>query len=303
MGGNRLSCSIRSMVTGGIVACATGCAHGGPQPRELGRLVDAERAFCRAAAETSVRAAFLQYLSDDAIMLLPRPANGKQAYAARPESASELSWRPSCAAIAASGDLGYTFGPWEFRQRRGQEAADAYGHFLSVWRRQPDGRWLVVFDSGISHECPTGPGAAADIELRPAPGGGTYRELGDRERRELADRLLALDRSLGDTAAAADASGRLLAVLDDRATLFEESRFPVAGKDAVAAALRQGPAAIDWRPQYAAVAAAGDLGYVYGTAAVPRDGAPDGELSYIRIWARAGDGRWTVVVQKTNPAR
>ncbi len=53
MAGRGLSCSVRSMVTGGIVACAAGCAHGGPQHRELDRLIESERAFCRAAAETS----------------------------------------------------------------------------------------------------------------------------------------------------------------------------------------------------------------------------------------------------------
>ncbi|MRR10395.1 DUF4440 domain-containing protein, partial [bacterium] len=262
MSGKRYSACAAMPWLSALACCGLlgGCrAHCRPQGELLDQLIETERAFCRAAARASVRAAFLEYLSDDAVMFLPRPANGKQAYAARPETASDLRWRPSCAGISAAGDLGYTFGPWEFRRSRGQDDADAHGHFLSVWRRQPDGRWLLAFDSGVSHQRPDT--VTEEIELRPARKRGAQHALDGRELRAAADGLLALDRSLGDTAATADAAGRLLPVLDERVTLFEEARLPVTGRAAAGEALRAGPAAIEWRPLHAAVAASGDLGY------------------------------------------
>lgn len=76
-------------------------------------------------------------------------------------------------------------------------------------------------------------------------------------------------------------------MLDDRVTLLEETRLPVAGRGAVAAALHNGLAAVEWRPQHAAV--------------THRDGPAGDEISDIRIWQRTVDGMWTVMVQKTNP--
>lgn len=274
-----------------------GCAHGGWSRRALDRMVDSERAFCRLARETSVKEAFLQYLSDDAVMLLPRPANGKQAYAARPASPSGLSWEPSFALISAAGDLGCTFGPWEFRKHRDQDTADAYGHFVSVWQLQTDGEWKVVFDSGISHERP--PGAPAQPTLRSAGGDNKAALLDPREQLALSDRLLVLDRSLSDTAVAA--SEKLLPAMSDEVVVFFESHYPVSGKPAAGTMLRGDTAAYSWQPARAVVSTSGDLGYVYGTANLCSRGESAGEIGYLRIWERGADGTWAIIVQKINP--
>jgi len=294
-----LSHSIGFMVTGGILVCTAGCAHGGPQNRELDRLVKSERAFCRLARETTIKQAFLEYLSDDAVMLLPRPVNGKQAYAARPASPAGLSWEPSFANISAAGDLGYTFGPWEYRKHRDQDTADAYGHFVSVWQLQPDGQWKVVFDSGISHGPPSE--TTVRLKLGSARGGGNSVRLGPQEQLEAADRLLTIDRYLSDSSLDSATHQRLLSAMDDAATLFCGSRYPVSGKTAAGKILREETATYRWQPERAVVSASGDLGYVYGIANSCIQGKPAGELNYLRIWGRRPDGTWSIVVQKTEP--
>ena len=69
-------------------------------------MADAERAFARAAAERGVRAAFLEFLDDDAIGFQPALGNAKEAYRASPEPsnplATRLAWEPRTGAIAAS---------------------------------------------------------------------------------------------------------------------------------------------------------------------------------------------------------
>ncbi len=53
-----------------------------------------------------------------------------------------FSWRPEAVEVTASGDLAFSSGP--------VYAADGrrIGLFNSIWRREPDGSWLVVFDKG-----------------------------------------------------------------------------------------------------------------------------------------------------------
>jgi ketosteroid isomerase-like protein len=67
-----------------------------------------------------------------------------------------MTWRPTEGDIAASGDLGYTIGRWEFTGAEGS----ARGSYVTIWRRQPDGSWKVVVDIG-DVDAPEG-GAAAE---------------------------------------------------------------------------------------------------------------------------------------------
>ena len=58
---------------------------------------------------------------------------------------SPLSWEPLRAEIAASQDLGYTFGRYALRDG---ETVKAYGVYVTVWKKQPDGSWKFVLDGG-----------------------------------------------------------------------------------------------------------------------------------------------------------
>ena len=50
---------------------------------------------------------------------------------------------------AASGDLGYTWGTYEFhsKDKSGSPTTD-YGKYTSIWKLQKDGSWKVVLDMG-----------------------------------------------------------------------------------------------------------------------------------------------------------
>ena len=56
--------------------------------------------------------------------------------------------------MARAGDLGYTTGPWEFKADIHDAKSVAWGHFLTVWKRQPDGSWKFAIDLGISNPQP-----------------------------------------------------------------------------------------------------------------------------------------------------
>ena len=113
-------------------------------------MVAAERAFAADAGARSTRAAFLAALADDGLVFAPGPSNGQRVWDLRAENKNRLEWAPELAEISASGDLGYTSGPWRFTPA-GAEKPAAFGHFFTIWRKGGDGKWKVLIDHRIGH--------------------------------------------------------------------------------------------------------------------------------------------------------
>jgi ketosteroid isomerase-like protein len=66
--------------------------------------------------------------------------------------AAPFSWKPEKVEVLASGALAHSSGP--VRDAKGRQI----GNFNSIWRREPDGTWLVVFDKGCPVcDCGRGP--------------------------------------------------------------------------------------------------------------------------------------------------
>jgi ketosteroid isomerase-like protein len=66
-----------------------------------------------------------------------------------------LTWTPVKADMAASGDLGYTYGNYVYtaKNKDGKPVAN-YGKYTSIWKKQKDGQWKVVVDMGNSSPDP-----------------------------------------------------------------------------------------------------------------------------------------------------
>src|SRR5689334_20260277 len=114
-------------------------------------LVEAERSFARTSVAKGTKEAFLGVLAEDSIIFRPTAVPGRKWFQENPPASSQLNWAPEFADIAAAGDLGYTTGPYEVR-RTAQDEPVAFGHYVTLWRKQPNGEWKVVIDNGISHD-------------------------------------------------------------------------------------------------------------------------------------------------------
>ena len=112
-----------------------------------------ETDFAKAVAENG-HAAFVSYFAEDGVELddgggiTTRTEIGKQP--AWPEGTS-LSWTPVRGDMAASGDLGYTYGNYVFKSKNKEgKIVSSYGKYMSVWKKQKDGSWKVAVDMGNS---------------------------------------------------------------------------------------------------------------------------------------------------------
>ena len=84
-------------------------------------MVEAERKFYQTGQEKGTRAAFLEFLADDAIIFRPGPVNGKESWNERADTTLDLVWEPTFAAVSRSADFGYDTGPSKWRAKKGQE--------------------------------------------------------------------------------------------------------------------------------------------------------------------------------------
>ena len=137
-----------------LIAVLLVCQSTSKAQSDIQKLVDTEHAFAAAAAAKGTRSAFLEYLADDGLVFTPDSTNGKAFWTARTTSPSLLSWAPNYADISSNGILGYTTGNWEYRAKGKDDAPGAFGDFITLWLRQPDGRYRFVVDIGVSHDKP-----------------------------------------------------------------------------------------------------------------------------------------------------
>ena len=298
-------------------------------PTSLDTLIAAERAFSATSVEQGMRTAFIQNLADDGVVFRPGPVNGRESWRYRADPKGTLIWTPSFAEISGALDLGFSSGPWEFRT--GSETA--YGHFVSVWRRDVGGPWRVVLDHGISHEQPET--ALEHVELRAGPphaspevqyaksggsgfsigiGGGTfgvgvgsssggseYEEEWRRTQRET-NTMMGAERSFTwyMSSKSAAKAYRDQAAADLR--FYRNGRQPSLGPDAAIAAVGEKKRERTWTSRGNAVAKSWDLGYSYGIV-VERASkkAPPDTSSYVHLWRKDDTGHWKMALDVETP--
>lgn len=114
----------------------------------------AEQQFARIAQDDGVPAAFNAFAAEEAVLLRnDKLVAGKAAIKAYFERKDadykniQLSWKPDHIEVSSSGDLGYTYGRYTYTHTDAAGVVtNAEGIFHTVWKRQPDGSWLYVWD-------------------------------------------------------------------------------------------------------------------------------------------------------------
>ena len=114
-------------------------------------MLDADRAFSRLCEEKGMKVAFLEYIDSNGVLLRPNhlPLLGADAIdylIQQNDTAFTLKWEPRTGTVASSGDLGYTYGIYELKPARKDTLF--YGNYVSIWKKQADGSWKYVLDSG-----------------------------------------------------------------------------------------------------------------------------------------------------------
>lgn len=139
-----------------MLILAHGCVKPVGQEALAEELMNTDREFSDLSADKGMNYAFLSYLADDGVLLRPNrmPVEGadkiKELFS-MPDSIITLSWEPLFGYAAASGDLGYTYGTYHYESLSPEGALmKDEGTYVTIWRKNKDGKWKFVLDSGNS---------------------------------------------------------------------------------------------------------------------------------------------------------
>jgi ketosteroid isomerase-like protein len=260
--------------------------------KAVGSLVEAERAYARQGVEKGFRAASLANFSEEAVIFAPDLTNGKKFWTEAKED-PVIDWAPSFAAIARSGELGYTTGPAVYLENRNDPTPVGYGHFVSIWQRNPEGTWKVMVDIGVNHTQPSEPLAAAKTSVPKSPLAHPESAAADFEKAKIA---FSEDLRMVEGPA-------ILAAASDDVRVYRRGSIPLVGKTAAKGLLDSERGKTSRIRSGGGISKAGDLAYEYGEYTSDQEGGRERGI-YLCIWQIDSDNNWKLVVdlQKKAPA-
>jgi len=151
------------------LAVAAGCTHVGPSPRGAGsdvreEVLRADAAWSRSLAARDP-AAFASVVAEDALFAARRGlARGREEVRTAwgrwfEPGAPSFAWAPDDGGVSASGELAWSTGTFRIEATDSQgRPSPIEGRYVTVWRRDPDGRWRALLDGGSVPASALGPG-------------------------------------------------------------------------------------------------------------------------------------------------
>ena len=270
----------------GLCACAATVLGEAKDDAASGReLAAIDSQYAKVALEKGMPAASLDYFASDGIAFGPFPLNGKKYWASRKDFPGTLIWQPAFVAVARAGDLGYTTGPWELK-KNGEQISLAYGHYLTIWKRQSDTSWKMALDVGTENAQPTSPPGQLEI-LPPDPTAGErpVAEARQRLRKTIQTFLHSAERNIGNA---------ILTNAAEEIRVCRDQSFPAVGLTAARLMLSSANGKVTRELGAIELSNSADLSYTYGKYSEDRNNTVEHGI-YIMIWRIDMNGDWKLV--------
>ena len=243
-------------------------------------LVNAEKQFAFFTASHTVKEGFLNYMDSAGVIFRQgKDINALETYQKQKPGPGILSWEPAFAVVSASGDLGATTGPYEFRTKAG-DTVIGRGGFSSIWRINSKGEWKNLADLGISYNgiYPVVQ-QVKEIALPKAKQPGlSYEEV------------LLLDKKLNTAIQEKNVGGWMQYISTD-SWLNIDGQKPVTGMLQITEALQKAPGSLLLSSKNGEMSAAKDLAYIYGAVinGIKKE-------NYLRVWIYRNN-QWLAILQ------
>ena len=236
-------------------------------------LIRAENAFAAYSVAHGTKDAFLKFVDSSGIVFSEgKPVNGIDFWNRKADEPGVLNWQPQYVALASSGDLGFTTGPWTF-QKTLQDSVIARGIYTTVWHINKKGEWKFLVDLGVSN-CPADNDSSLVIlNSTNTIGKGSLSSLIEVEKE-----FIALSKNSTQV---------YKKYLSADAILSRNGELP---QHAMKTS-NSFPGNVEYKILGSGIASSGDLGYVYGSTVIN-----DKTNNYLRIWKRE-QAEWRIVVE------
>ncbi|RYY49167.1 MAG: hypothetical protein EOO06_08010 [Chitinophagaceae bacterium] len=134
---------------------AAGCNEPAKKPvnnvDEKISLMKTDQAFSEMSVAKGMKQAFIEYIDSNGVLLRPGHlpivgANAIDFLIQQNDTGYTLNWQPQNAVVSQSADMGYTYGVFALEPTTVDTII--YGTYVSIWKKQADGKWKFVLDAG-----------------------------------------------------------------------------------------------------------------------------------------------------------
>ena len=113
-------------------------------------LMEFDRSFSAMSKEKGMKSAFIEYIDSNGVLLRPNhmPLKGGAAIdflVQQNDADYSLTWDPQHAVVAASGDLGFTYGIYVLHPQH--QDTSFFGTYTHIWKKELDGKWKLLLNS------------------------------------------------------------------------------------------------------------------------------------------------------------
>jgi ketosteroid isomerase-like protein len=264
-----------------------------PDTSAAREIAKADSEYSKLSVAKGMPAAGVEYFANDGFVFAPILVNGKKYWTEHTDFPETLIWQPIFAFAAASGNLGYTTGPWELKKNN---EATGFGHYLTIWEKQRDGKWKVALDVGIDNPEPHEPPPNPEV-LPPEFTAGKQPHEGARRNLQKAERTFT-------EAARNDISKAIIDFATDDIRVYRDKSFPAVGLVAVKLMLGSEHGQVTFESAGSKMSSCGDLSYSYGNYSEERGNIAERGI-YVIIWRANMNGDWKLALnlQKKLPPK
>lgn len=238
-------------------------------------LIAAERAFAQYALDNTIKQAFLKFADTAGVQFANgKPIKSLELWANRQENKNVLKWQPHFAEIAASGDFGYTTGPWTF-QASDKDTIAGRGQYTTMWHLNEKGDWKFLVDYGHNYAA-----------INPTK---NIEKIKQSVKQKATEQSLLEVQKAFNLMAAISTQAAYQKYLSRQSILNIEGRLPVRETFEQLAVFND-VSEVSFNIQGSGIATSGDMGFVYG--ATTNKEKTD---NYLHIWRHEKDG-WKLAV-------
>lgn len=244
--------------------------------KNIKALIHAERSFASYTVSNGIKKGFLQFLDSTGVIFPGADAvNGIMVHSKAPANNAVLNWGPEYTVISASGDFGFTTGPY-YLSRSSADSISGRGQYSSVWHINQQGEWKVLADMGIRYTAIRSiPNNAAELDLKKV-NATTF----------TMDEVIHIDRLL-NAQLKEKGNSAYRSYLTAQSWFNINNHAPLLGARNIGDSLKTISSPENFQYINGAIAASKDMAFTYGKS---------NKTPYLRIWAKQ-DAGWILLLQ------
>lgn len=246
-------------------------------------IVRAEKAFAAMSVQDGINKAFTANFDTGCVVFVRGKAvNGYQLYSSNADKGGVLNWEPEYVGISSSKSLGFSTGPYTYKQNVTDTLADR-GQFTTIWKLNNNGDWKAVLDMGISYATNAERVTVAKI----------FTSDFSSTKIAISQSALSIENAFINEYKKTGSLAFANRITRD-SWLNRNNHYPCYGWQNLQDAVASIPDTLRFVPIAGELSQSGDFAYVYGSVIIR-----DNVENYLRVWIRKGK-EWKLILQVLN---